>query len=526
MNNKFPDGPFFIPSYTSPQGGVDFLGLRQVNLDFMSSCLPGINNVTRYIRPFSVISWMYWKIYDIMNQNKIDIIKNVEINNFCEKVETLFTWGHIINNTGGIPGLDSKPPKSIKGKVPLLFSDWKRTKKNTSLMAAVQYGPASKTNSGLSFVRPMENNIFKTCSEGVNLAVALDQKLKKTSAYSIINNLNTIEGTVNDASELYSSWSIEKPTKEEKAAFLKNFFDKNSIGDNSLIGHRSATIELLQEVLRNNKKVLEIQALRIKMAYLLNSKGDFIELKEQLKFAQKRWLILQIRQSQRLALEGLFAWVENVVLKYSINDFDQISNRAVESLMSDPFFYKCEKVSDIIKNQFRNFKSIEDLICASQTNDDLCIFELMYNLEVSLKDYSDMIASLAFKNILLCYFYCELLKPEKNIYDLLTHGGSGRISLAYLNQTINNINSMTIKGFINFILEYFVLSQHFAVASGRYDGNTQRLRLAIEDDGFRCLNEKPWKPNITSDRLYAAISLLNDCDVIRLDRDKGIVELL
>ena len=46
------EGPFFVTEYRPEKGGVDFLGLRQVNLDMMALCLPGFNNVTWWIRPF------------------------------------------------------------------------------------------------------------------------------------------------------------------------------------------------------------------------------------------------------------------------------------------------------------------------------------------------------------------------------------------------------------------------------------------------------------------------------------------
>jgi hypothetical protein len=37
-------------------GGVDPLGLRQINFDLMDQVLPGLNNVARHIRPFVVAS--------------------------------------------------------------------------------------------------------------------------------------------------------------------------------------------------------------------------------------------------------------------------------------------------------------------------------------------------------------------------------------------------------------------------------------------------------------------------------------
>ena len=51
------------PGFTTPGrtkfGGVDPLGLRQINFDLMDEVLPGLNNVARHIRPFAVVTWAW-----------------------------------------------------------------------------------------------------------------------------------------------------------------------------------------------------------------------------------------------------------------------------------------------------------------------------------------------------------------------------------------------------------------------------------------------------------------------------------
>ena len=44
--------PAFIVANTPKLGGVDPLGLRQINFDLMDQVIPGLNNVARHIRPF------------------------------------------------------------------------------------------------------------------------------------------------------------------------------------------------------------------------------------------------------------------------------------------------------------------------------------------------------------------------------------------------------------------------------------------------------------------------------------------
>src|SRR5262249_40305615 len=53
------DGPSFTPAGVPKLGGVDPLGLRQINFDLMDQVLPGLNNVARHIRPFVVVTWAW-----------------------------------------------------------------------------------------------------------------------------------------------------------------------------------------------------------------------------------------------------------------------------------------------------------------------------------------------------------------------------------------------------------------------------------------------------------------------------------
>lgn len=62
-----------------------------------------------------------------------------------------------------------------------------------------------------------------------------------------------------------------------------------------------------------------------------------------------------------------------------------------------------------------------------------------------------------------------------------------------------------------------ILSQHFTVAARRFDGQTQRLRISIEEDGLEFLADSPVFPSLTPNRLYTALSLMADCGLIGWD---------
>jgi hypothetical protein len=72
MNIALPITAFFLPPPKGENSGVDFLGLRQANLDMMTELIPSTNNVTSYIRPFSLLCWIFWKFHSLCVETDID----------------------------------------------------------------------------------------------------------------------------------------------------------------------------------------------------------------------------------------------------------------------------------------------------------------------------------------------------------------------------------------------------------------------------------------------------------------------
>lgn len=57
---EIPTTPFLVPRFKAEPVGVDYLNLRQTNFDLMGECIPGINNATKLVRGYSLITWIYW----------------------------------------------------------------------------------------------------------------------------------------------------------------------------------------------------------------------------------------------------------------------------------------------------------------------------------------------------------------------------------------------------------------------------------------------------------------------------------
>jgi len=97
-------------------------------------------------------------------------------------------------------------------------------------------------------------------------------------------------------------------------------------------------------------------------------------------------------------------------------------------------------------------------------------------------------------------------------------GGSDRMSINWFIDWVESRSSQSIRKFLAQVFNELVFSQHIRIALSRFDGNTQRLRFAIGDDGLEQVGQAsnfggldlPWM----ADRLDSFSDLLGDLDVV------------
>lgn len=235
MNVHLPASAFFPPLPAGENSGVDFLNLRQANLDMMAELIPGVNNVTVYIRPFSLLCWIYWKFHALCVEADIVEPTSDDLRAFRERIEVLFTWGARLENYPAIPGKQAEPPAAGCDPVPLTFKDWRRVQSSTSLIAALWYGPASKTLTGLGFLMPVpgKTGFFRTVEHGVTLAEALDQLLRADGQRygQLLATLAPVTATEEDARALWNLWNPSTLSPREKEAFGTTLFNEGAIGN-------------------------------------------------------------------------------------------------------------------------------------------------------------------------------------------------------------------------------------------------------------------------------------------------------
>ena len=178
---------FFVNPHPPESEGVDYLGLRAINLSMMDVMLPGINNVVDMIRPFTLMSWIAWRFEN--GAEGWPTVSTADFMRFQQKVETVFAFSHVNENDAvGLPGRQQKvPPGDV---IRFQFAEFKRA---GSILDAALYGPAIKSLSGLGFLASPDGKFLKVTPSGRKLALVLDALLQEhlsNEQYEFISSLD------------------------------------------------------------------------------------------------------------------------------------------------------------------------------------------------------------------------------------------------------------------------------------------------------------------------------------------------
>ena len=144
-------------------------------------------------------------------------------------------------------------------------------------------------------------------------------------------------------------------------------------------------------------------------------------------------------------------------------------------------------------------------------------FDLMDTIQANIRQQDDAIVPYSLRALFICARFTDLMLGVKVVRPELMQGTAERMSLSFLKDTIDRCGGLSLAEFTRFLFENLVLSQHFSVAARRFDGETQRLRISIEEKGLAFLADKPLVPFVTPDRLATALSLMADCGLLQWD---------
>ena len=161
--------------------------------------------------------------------------------------------------------------------------------------------------------------------------------------------------------------------------------------------------------------------------------------------------------------------------------------------------------------------SLDEFVARGRSEALFSPFGLMNEIGREFKARNERFAAFSLYALWLCVSFARCF--AENDRSLITVGSAARLSLYHLRKRLIALGDISLKQAIQFILESMVLSQHFATAVSRFDGQNQRLRLSIEEDGLISLAGKPWQPTVTEDRLPTVLELAADCGLINKTDD-------
>lgn len=513
-------GPEWVPPMSAATSGVDFLGLRQVNLELASHCIPGISNATTRVRPFSVATWINWKFRELLIEQGRDEAEAAEFTEFREKVESLLAWGHQLRGISGVPGVLAKPPAAESGRLSLSFDAWGRTYSSNGLQAAAQYGPALKSPYGLGFLSPVGERVSHPTTVGEKLARALDDALRRTSSYGLLDKLGSGTARQSDAESLMDVWQVDGVTAREAGAFRQGLYEESAINDQDSRGRRSAMIYSILALLEQSRRALSEDEIRFGLAALMTNTGRQLRLPEFCVTLCRHWKTLQVRQAQRTALEALLAWFE-AALQEGETSLDGIWAKLETDLGHERYSRGGTLTCDAALRAFaRGLPDETEYLTACVNGDDRNVISGMSALRSDAREDPAAGVPDAVRILLGVVMWTHWLKEDVSLDRHLKLGGPDRVSLWVYHNTFHRFGTEPTGSWLRDVLERTVIGQHLRVATMRFDGGTSRQRFGFGEHGLEFYASDPAVPMITGDHLAALLSLMVDARLIQRDGDR------
>ena len=207
--------PRLVEEINWQNGGIDPLGLRQINLDLMDSMLPGINNVTMRIRPYTLMSWAWWKAAQAAGIKGQTSAERSKLQDLVDRLEVLFVWSHFLaEDNPGLPGRDKIGGElGYTDKSPAYAFDddrWRvfqNKRSSTSLLAATQYGPSLRA---LNWLRS-EQGAYHPSLGAMPAVEALDAAVAAHLPNGFLSSSpKAVEPET--AAALHKRWELASPT--------------------------------------------------------------------------------------------------------------------------------------------------------------------------------------------------------------------------------------------------------------------------------------------------------------------------
>lgn len=483
--------PVSVSPTTPRLGGVDPLGLRQINFDLMDQVLPDLNNVARHIRPFVVTTWAWRRAAQLAKERgSKKVFVEGGLRDFVDRIEVIYSWSQFLRDgTTELPGRTVLQPLLKSESYRFGGANWKKRREarrdSTAFSAAVNYGPTLKSLGWLSPHREHPDVMIASDEAGPALD-AFEKKIEAFLRHPAFSELGSVEVSRKDIEEWAEHWAIDSPTSPEKA-FISD----------ALLGARASAvrrkgIEFMLAVAERTD-VADVDKVRKAMAQRASRR----ELSEDFDEVSIAWRRIQVRQAFRLALEALFSWIIR-----RLGTGPRSTAQLVGLLIEQAGRPEGRKASEWMSSFHTNVRNPVDLLNrladALNKGDDVVLMPVVVDTLV----------------------YCLEEAPARG----QPFEPKERLPLFRARHEAEAWGNGPTAAFVRHILESWVLAQHvyWSVGRGLADARSRgkmilRLKVVMEEGGWALapgVSSDPSIPRATPDRLETALSLCRECGAI------------
>jgi hypothetical protein len=480
--------PSFVIATIPKLGGVDPLGLRQINFDLMDQVLPGINNVARHIRPFVVVTWAWRRARQLAEALQVAEVKVDDLRDFVDRMEVIYAWSQFLRNPDAdLPG--RRVLTSLINSNQYVFGGvaWRNFRKSrrysTAFTAPITYGPSLKTLHWVEQHRDNSQVLIPTLVSAPALD-AFEARIKSRLIHPAFSQFGKITVTRREADKWADAWALDEVTEAEKKVMADML-----LGSGAPVTRREGCKLMIAAVGRVRKT--EVARVRLTMS---GPPSNFVPPPD-LANSFEAWRRVQVRQLFRLCLEAMLYWI-----MWQIEEGPLSTEALVEAFIRQVGRFRLSNARGWLNAARTSGSGPTTLISR--------ISQAMEN-EPPTELASAITDSLAF---------CIAEAPEHGqIFER-----ADRLPLFRARRETEAWSKAATKDFVRHVLESWVLAQHvyWSVGRGLADARARgktilRLKIVLEEGGWTLApGASRARPLPTPDRLETALTLAKESDLI------------
>jgi hypothetical protein len=478
-------GPRLVAKSKVRLGGIDPLGLRQINFGLMDEVLPDLNNVAQHVRPYILMAWAWRRVRRIIEASPKSGATDEQMRDFVDRIEAIFAWSQfLMNRRAALPGGLALRPLLEVDSYRFSGAAWNELRDmrrySTGLISPLNYGPSLRT---LGWLIPVGGaaGVFQPPDSLDTALDAFEARFASELGHDAFNRFGPVTVAAADVRRWGKLWNMEAPRKPEKKAAFER------LGGALADPRRQAGVRLIRAAWRDlDDEEATNDAIRARMADV----ADAWE-KETAPTAAADWRAAQVRQAFRLALEGLFYWT-------------------IVALRENGPMRSAALVDIFLASLDETLPSTAAEWMLDGANSDNPT-EHVDALDAGLRRRPGLPAAIADA-------IRHALREPPTARDFERRD---RLPLARAQEEARMWAALSPQGFMVKLIEVWIIAQHtyWCVARGLADARSGgktilRMRIVMEENGWTLTPETSGAnpPEATPDRLDTAVSLLWECD--------------